>query len=109
MALTPSLVASAIFCAWTCPSSLVGVIHTMSIGVLCFAASSFAAVSAPLRAERKIGLVALFAIIAMCRPGARGGGAAAGAGVLCLSLLHPLRQPAIINPISEVVSLVFIA
>ena len=108
MALAPSSVACAIFCAWTCPSSLVGVIQTISMGMPCLDASSFAAVSAPLRADRKIGFVALFAIIAIRRPGARAG-AGVGAGALFCSLPHPLSQPAIIIPISTVVTLVFIS
>ena len=108
MALAPSSAACAIFCAWTCPSSLVGVIQTISMGMPCVDASSFAALSAPFRADRKIGLAALFAIIAIRRPGARAG-AAAGAGALFCSLPHPLSQPAIIIPNSAVVSLVFIS
>jgi hypothetical protein len=56
----------------------------------------------------KIGLLALFAIIAIRSPGARAG-ADVGAGALFCSLPHPLSQPAIINPISAVVTLVFIS
>ena len=73
MALARSLTACATAVAWSCPSSWSGVIQTIWIGMPCFSASSFAAVSAPLRAETKTGLVVLFAIIAIVRPGARAG------------------------------------
>jgi hypothetical protein len=50
-AVAPSLTACAIRCAWTWPSSVGGVSHTISIGTLYFCVSSRAAASAPVRAE----------------------------------------------------------
>src|SRR5262245_12658183 len=64
-ALAPSLTAWAIRCAWIWPSSWGGVSHMISIGTPVRPERSFAAVSAPRRAERKTGFVELFAIIAM--------------------------------------------
>src|SRR4029079_7709654 len=52
-------------CAWIWPSSWGGVSHMISIGTPVRSDRSLAAVSAPRRAERKTGLVELFAIIAM--------------------------------------------
>src|SRR4051812_12266080 len=67
-ALAPSLTACAIRCACTWPSSAGGVSHTISIGMPCFCESSFAAASAPVRADRNTGLVELLAIIAIFSP-----------------------------------------
>ena len=67
-ALAPSLTACAMRCAWTWPSSGGGVSQTISIGTLCFCDSSFAAASAPVRADRNTGLVELLAIIAIFSP-----------------------------------------
>ena len=67
-ALAPSLTAWAMRCAWTWPSSDGGVSQTISIGTLCFCDSSFAAASAPVRADRKTGLVELLAIMAIFSP-----------------------------------------
>src|SRR5262252_10194122 len=73
-AFAPSLTAWAMRWAWIWPSSWGGVSHMISIGTPVRSDRSFAAVSAPRRADRKTGLVELFAIIAM-----RIGLAAAGA------------------------------
>src|SRR5262245_6996442 len=88
-AVAPSLTAWASRCAWTWPSSAGGVSQTISIGTLCFAESSFAAASAPVRADRNTGLVELFAIIAILMPWVRA--PAAGAAPCCCSgwRLHP--------------------
>src|SRR5215218_2001157 len=67
-ALAPSLTAWAMRCACTCPSSEGGVSHTTSIGTLCLAESSLAAASAPVRADRKTGLVDDLAIMAILSP-----------------------------------------
>ena len=74
IAFAPSLTACAMRCAWTWPSSAGGVSQTISIGMPCFCDSSFAAASAPVRADRNTGLVELFAIIAILS-GWRAGGA----------------------------------
>jgi hypothetical protein len=42
--------------------------HAISIGTPCLALSSFAAASAPVRAERNTGFVELLAIIAIFNP-----------------------------------------
>src|SRR4029078_4169316 len=79
-ALAPSLTAWAMRWAWIWPSSWGGVSQISSIGTPVRADRSFAAVSAPRRAERKTGLVELLAIIAMrigFPPRAGGGGGAA--------------------------------
>ena len=68
MAFAPSLTACAMRCACTCPSSLGGVSQAISTGTSCFAVSSLAAASAPVRAERNTGLVELLAIIAIFSP-----------------------------------------
>src|SRR6185503_21209169 len=68
-ALAPSLTACAMRCACTWPSSPGGVSHTISTGTPVDAVSSFAAASAPVRADRKTGLAELFAIIAIFSPG----------------------------------------
>src|SRR5262245_27296263 len=62
--------------AWTCPSSDGGVSQAISIGTLCFCDSSFAAASAPVRADKNTGLVELLAIIAIFSPRAGAAGAA---------------------------------
>ena len=84
MAVAPSFTACAMRWAWIWPSSVGGVSHTISIGWPIFADKSRAAVSAPRRAERKIGLVELLAIIAMRigLPAVRVASAAAPAGTL---------------------------
>src|SRR6266496_3164531 len=64
-AFAPSLTAWAMRCAWIWPSSWGGVSHMISIGTPVRPVRSLAAVSAPRRAERKTGLVELFAIIAI--------------------------------------------
>ena len=64
----PSLTACAIRCAWTCPSSVGGVIHAISTGTPCSVDSSFAAASAPVRADKNTGFVELLAITAIFRP-----------------------------------------
>ena len=69
MALAPSFTAWAMRCACTWPSSLGGVSQSISTGTPVFAVRSFAAASAPVRADRKTGLVELFAIIAILKPG----------------------------------------
>src|SRR5882724_8747478 len=76
MALAPSFTAWAMRWAWICPSSCGGVSQAISIGTPMLAESSLAVVSAPVRAERKIGLVELLAIIAMRMPRDAGGAAA---------------------------------
>src|SRR3954451_20847495 len=76
-AVAPSLTAWAMRCAWIWPSSWGGVNHMISIGTPVRPVRSFAAVSAPRRAERKTGLVELLAIIAIRIGFAPGIGAAA--------------------------------
>jgi len=76
----PSFTAWATRCACTWPSSVGGVIQTTSIGMPFFADSSFAAASAPVRAERKTGFVELFAIMAIFSPLAEDGAGAVAAG-----------------------------
>src|SRR5215207_627446 len=96
-AVAPSLTACASRCAWTWPSSAGGVSQTISTGTLCFCDSSFAAASAPVRADRNTGLVELLAIIAIFNPGPRPG-ASATAGLLP-SLLQPAASArARVNP-----------
>src|SRR2546428_8402229 len=67
IASAPSLTACAMRCACTWPSSCGGVSHATSTGTPCFADRSLAAASAPERAERKTGLVELFAMSAIFR------------------------------------------
>jgi hypothetical protein len=89
IASAPSFTACAMRCACTWPSSVGGVSHAISMGTPCFAESSFAAASAPVRAERNTGFVELFAIIAILRPFFAAAGFAASAfagsagGALC--------------------------
>src|SRR4051812_24665149 len=64
-ALAPSLTAWAMRWAWIWPSSWGGVSQITSMGTPVRPDRSFAAVSAPRRADRNTGLVELFAIIAM--------------------------------------------
>ncbi len=94
IAVAPSLTACAMRWAWIWPSSVGGVSHTISIGCPIFPDRSRAAVSAPRRADRKIGFVELFAIIAMRigLPAERVASAAAPAGTL------DERQPAASAP-----------
>src|SRR5688572_4601661 len=75
-AVAPSFTACASRCACTWPSSAGGVSQAISIGTLCFCDSSFAAASAPVRADRNTGLVELLAIIAILMPGLRPGASA---------------------------------
>jgi hypothetical protein len=85
-AVAPSFTACAMRCACTWPSSDGGVSHTISTGTPCFCDMSFAAASAPVRAERNTGFVELFAIIAiLIDPPDVAGVLVAGAPV---SLLH---------------------
>ena len=89
MALAPSLTAWAMRCAWTWPSSAGGVSHTISIGTPCFCGELLAAASAPVRADRKTGLVELFAIIAIRNPAGR-----ALEPLVARACFSPPRQPA---------------
>src|SRR5688572_6866304 len=91
-AVAPSLTACARRCACTWPSSAGGVSQTISTGTLCFCDSSFAAASAPVRADRNTGLVELLAIIAIFSPAPRPG-ASATVGLLP-SLLQALARSA---------------
>src|SRR3954468_20976899 len=91
----PSLTACAIRCAWTWPSSAGGVSHAISTGTLCFCVNSFAAASAPVRADRKTGLVEDLAIIAILRPPLLGGAEALFAVPLPGSLLQAAASAAI--------------
>src|SRR5262245_66481586 len=88
----PSLTACAMRCAWTWPSSPGGVIQTISTGTPVFCVISLAAASAPVRAERKTGLVELLAMtaifIAPLADAAPAAGAPAGCAV-CDGLLPP--------------------
>src|SRR5688572_27833055 len=93
-------------CAWTWPSSAGGVSHTISIGMPCFCDSSFAAASAPVRADRNTGLVELLAIIAIFSP-ALSVGASTTPG-LPPSLLQPMASArARVNPYVQVLIVVF--
>src|SRR6266700_3501237 len=65
IALAPSFTAWAMRWAWIWPSSCGGVSQAISTGTPILADSSLAVVSAPVRAERKTGLVELLAIIAI--------------------------------------------
>src|SRR5688572_30116164 len=81
----PSLTACAMRCAWICPSSVGGVSQAISTLIPCFADISFAAASAPVRAERKTGFVELFAIIAILKapPAAAPAGVVVAGGWAC--------------------------
>ena len=107
MALARSLTACATAVAWSSPSSWSGVIQTIWMGMPCFSPSSLAAVSAPLRADTKTGLVVLFAIIAILRPGPRAGSEAAGGAAGCSPPQAP-NQLVISITMSAVVTLLFI-
>src|SRR5688572_18928964 len=96
-AVAPSLTACASRCACTWPSSAGGVSHTTSIGTLCFCDSSFAAASAPVRADRNTGLVELLAIIAIFSPGLRPG-ASATVGLLPSLLQAAASARVRVNP-----------
>src|ERR1017187_678335 len=65
MALSPSLTACAMRCACTVPSSSGGVSQSILMSIPTDLLNSVAAASAPVRADRKTGLVELLAIIAM--------------------------------------------
>ena len=82
-ALAPSFTACAMRWAWICPSSWGGVSQAISMASLCSRESSRAAASAPVRAERKTGLVELLAIMRDLEAAraARGGGAGFASGL----------------------------
>ena len=101
MALARSLTACATATAWSCPSSRSGVIQTISMGMPCFSTRSFAATSAPLRADTKMGLVVFFAIITIFKPDGRTGTDVV-AGALGCSAPQPLSHPAISVTMSAV-------
>src|ERR1041384_2356845 len=80
IALAPAFTACWIRSACPSPSSGGGVSQLTCTSTWYCAESSFAAASAPVRAERNTGLVELFAIIAILRPGCFAAPVAAGCG-----------------------------